>query len=89
MGNSEMNNTGDPYYWEEVPSLLKKMQALGWVRSASHVRHESGSGTCTIDFTPEGVAALKPFADFWKAVGSLTAGETLGLFNVAVLSQKQ
>jgi hypothetical protein len=88
MSDSRFNNPQRPYPWDSVPELLQKLRTLGWVRAASHVSRESGSGEAVIDFTPAGIKALKPFADFWNNTGGLTEGEALALFNVAILSLK-
>ena len=83
-----MNGSKKPYPWGDAPYLLQKLQKMGWIISASHISRE-GSGECVIEFSPEGEAALKPFADLWERIGGLTEGEMLALFNVAVLSQKK
>jgi hypothetical protein len=86
MNASQMNNPERPYPWNDVPLFLEKIERLGWIRAAGHVTYDVGGGICAIDFTPEGEAALKPFADIWRNAGPLTEAQALALFNIAILA---
>jgi hypothetical protein len=74
--------------WQGVTEAIQHMTKLGWIRASHLVATPNRDGFADIAFTPAGIEALKPFADFWNKTGGINERALLGVFWLAVRSQE-